>query len=192
MNCLICGKNVICEGPKGRSYVRKGRAYCSTECMKKYCSHRSSVAMAKTNRKYASERMKKRNPMKRPEVRAKVSCTMKARGHKPIKQGGNGRGPTVPEKLLSDALGWQMQYIFVTKMGMGSGYPNHYKIDIANPTAKIAIEVDGGSHKALKKQAQDRKKEDLLKQRGWRVLRFTNEQVMEHLTACVQKVMSTI
>ena len=39
---------------------------------------------------------------------------------------------------------------------------------------------------------QDKKKEFCLNTLGWRVLRFGNKQVTEHLEDCVQMVLSTI
>jgi very-short-patch-repair endonuclease len=68
--------------------------------------------------------------------------------------------------------------------------PTSYKLDIANPTSLIAIEVDGTSHAARSRQAQDRKKEQVLAGLGWTVLRCTNQDVMEHLQECVQMVWS--
>jgi very-short-patch-repair endonuclease len=84
------------------------------------------------------------------------------------------------------------EYPIPTKMPRDSGYPTCYKVDIAIPEKMIAIEVDGGSHSAIERQMQDKKKDAFLKKLGWNVLRFTNKQVMERLEECVQTVMSTI
>jgi hypothetical protein len=109
----------------------------------------------------------------------------------PPVRGGNGRGPSVPQAMLADALGWRMEFVVLTNEPRGSGYPSHYKIDIANPFAKIAIEVDGNSHSSLARRAQDEKKDSFLVSRGWLVLRFSNREVMENLSACVRRAMST-
>ena len=76
-------------------------------------------------------------------------------------------------------------------MPRGSGYPPAYKIDVAHEELMIGIEIDGTSHLALARRAQDEKKEALLNGCGWTVLRFSNEDVMRNLTACVQTVWST-
>jgi saccharopine dehydrogenase (NAD+, L-lysine-forming) len=70
--------------------------------------------------------------------------------------------------------------------------PYHFKLDIANKPLKVCVEVDGSSHNSLKVAAADKRKEDFLTGEGWTVLRFSNEQVMEHLEECVQKVLSSI
>jgi very-short-patch-repair endonuclease len=54
--------------------------------------------------------------------------------------------------------------------------PNRkYRIDIAAPSAMLAIEVDGWAHhgKCLSDFTRDRTRQNLLVQRGWRILRFT-------------------
>jgi len=135
--------------------------------------------------------MKAQNPMHNDDTRALVSKKLKAKGHKPPVRGGNGRPASQPHRQLAEALGWQMEYVVPTKMPRGTGYPTCYKIDIAHPGAKIAVEVDGASHAALTRQQQDRKKEAFLQSIGWRVLRFTNKEVMADLNRCVQTVLST-
>jgi very-short-patch-repair endonuclease len=72
------------------------------------------------------------------------------------------------------------------------GYPTCYKIDVANLDMKVGVEVDGRSHSTLARKKQDEKKTQLLVGLGWRVLRFTNQEVLNNLQACVQVVLSTI
>ena len=193
VNCTVCGKpSILDQYYKVSKYNNHGRAYCSLDCSKEYCRKVSSETMAKTNRKYASERMIKNNPMKNPETREKVSTKLRAMGHKPKIQGGNGRGPTIYQLALSMALGWAMEVVVCTKEGKGSGYPHCYKIDIGNPILKIGIEVDGSSHMALIRQAQDKKKDLFLTKKGWKILRFKNKEVENDLQGCVKKVMDLI
>lgn len=93
----------------------------------------------------------------------------------PIQRHGNGRGLTHPQQVLLDALGdgWEAEYSVPTG-GRTADRPTCYKIDIANPLCKVAIEVDGPAHQSHKVQAKDRKKEVFLKKYGWRVYRFKN------------------
>lgn len=168
--------------------VSAKRKLCSPECISK----QSSMRMAATNRKHASSRMKSNNPMKRKEIREKMSATLRAMGHRPVLRGGNGKPPTAPEIKLASALGWVIGFVVVTNTFRGSGIPSHYKLDVANPSLKIAVEVDGASHQAMARKEQDRKKENWLRSTGWKVLRFSNAQVMEHLEECVQMVTSII
>lgn len=170
MRCAICGKEVdldtLSKETKKRS-IERGYCYCSKECLRK----KSSITMRNTNllmKDVLSQRMKENNPMFNTKTRKKVSHTLKEIGHHPIVQGGNGKGLTVPQEKLSIALKEQIdlivatEYVVPTKMKRHSGYPTCYKIDIAIPEIKLAIEVDGGSHLTLERKAQDKKKTEFL------------------------------
>lgn len=124
-----------------------------------------------------------------------MRSTLLAMGHGPVVRGGNGRPLSLPQQMLAESLGWRTEYIVRTGMPRGQGYPTHYKLDIADPESMIAIEVDGGSHCSLKRQAQDKKKENFLAGLGWKVLRFKNQEVMENLamiTSTILKLKNTI
>jgi len=135
--------------------------------------------------------MKLKNPMHRAEIRDKVRTTLRAIGHRPLVRGGNGRPPTVPERTLAEALGWTISLIVPTG-GRGSGLPTHFKVDVGNQLLKVAVEIDGGSHTALVRQAQDKRKTEWLESRGWKVIRFKNAEVMGKLNECVEKVRGLI
>lgn len=146
----------------------------------------------------SSSRMKTNNPMKDEHVRKKVSNTLKSMNWKPIKQGGNGRMATVFQLELYNLLSsyddsFVIEYIESTK-GYRKEYktPSHYKIDIASKYHKIAIEIDGFSHNALKVKECDNRKTKVLSLKGWKVLRFTNLQIQKELENCVQMVLSMI
>lgn len=196
IKCQWCKKPLppIAEWEKGRRdyFKASGRAYCGKECSGKYRAKRSSATMAATNRKYASERMRERNPMRHAAVRERVRTSLRAMGWKPPVRGGNGHPPTAPQLALAAALGWKMEVAVPTKMPRESGYPTCYKLDIANVVLKVGVEVDGFGHQSLKVQAKDAKKEKFLTSIGWTLLRFSNRQVTEHLAECVQTVLSTI
>ena len=125
------------------------------------------------------------------DVRAKMSETLKMIGHQPKVRGGNGKGLTAPQQALSEALNWKTEVAIPTRIPRWNGYPTCYKVDIADPTNRIAIEVDGNSHCAIARKNQDRKKEELLSRLGWTVLRFSNKEVIQNLQDCVQMVLST-
>lgn len=70
--------------------------------------------------------------------------------------------------------------------------PNRrYRIDIAIPRSKLAIEVDGwewhGKHKG--DFQRDRERQNLLTLHGWRILRFTAGDVRRDVEACVNLVL---
>lgn len=151
----------------------------------------SSERMAETNRRHASARMKVKNPMHNDASRAKMARTLRRIGHAPKIRGGNGRGPTEPERAMADALGWPMQVVVKTGKPRGSGFPQHYKLDVASEELMIAVEIDGPSHGTRARKAQDAKKDALLSSLGWQVFRFSNQEVMADTAACARTVMST-
>ena len=189
--CAECGKPVECKGKSALGLARRGIAYCSEECKQKRTSRIASERMAETNRKYASQRMKENNPMSDPVAKEKMKTSMRTIGFRG-KRGGNGE-LTPQQEALANALGWATEVSVSTgHCRDGSGYPSSYKVDIANEILKVAIEVDGKSHKLPDRKEQDQKKTELLESLGWTVLRFWNEEVTNDLTGCVQTVLSTI
>ena len=135
--------------------------------------------------KNCSDRMKENNPSSHPETVEKMKSTKRMNGTLHIwkgERGGNGH-LTEPQVLLSVALGWPTEIAIPTGCYRGKGgYPPNYKVDIGNVALKLAIEVDGKGHNSKEGRLKDKKKEDKLKQLGWQVLRFTNEEVMTNLS----------
>lgn len=190
--CSICGLAFLLTSNQRSYFKRSGRAICSGPCRTAALKTRRRGSPPEEERRRLSERMRTRNPMQDPEVRSRMSETLRLRGHRPRRRGGNGRGPTEPQRLLAEALGWEMEFVVKTGRPRQAGRPTHYKLDIANPHLMMAIEVDGGSHCPLARQEQDARKSAWLIGAGWQVLRFSNQEVTADLAACVQTVMSTI
>jgi very-short-patch-repair endonuclease len=65
-------------------------------------------------------------------------------------------------------------------------------VDLADPAVKLAIEVDGETHRTAKWKALDRRKEAILAFLGWSVLRFWNEEVRRDPVACAIEIACTI
>lgn len=65
-----------------------------------------------------------------------------------------------------------------------------YRLDIALPDARLAIEVDGwewhGKHKG--DFTRDRERQNLLTLHGWRILRFTAGQIRKDTAACIEMI----
>lgn len=132
--------------------------------------------------------------------RETLSTEMGAKNHAPITKnnrrgsitvrGGNGRGMTLAQSVLLEALGdgWSAEYVVKTGMRQGSGYPTSYKVDIANPERMIAVEVDGRTHHNPQQKQRDKKKQALLESLGWTVLRFSNRACIQSTQQCVQAV----
>ena len=148
---------------------------------------KTMIARPDVQEKLAAHLSSPSNPLRDPAVRARATEASRALGF-PSLNGGNGRGPTRPQRLLADALGWPMEHAVSTGSPRQPGMPTHYKIDIANPELWIAIEVDGVSHMTRAVREADARKDAWLRSRGWTVLRFSNERVLNELPAVLRSV----
>jgi hypothetical protein len=135
----------------------------------------------------SAARMRSNNPMNDPSTLEKMRSSMSGRTF--LARGGNGQ-LTVPQINLSEALGWPTEYPIetATVADRFDSLPHAYKVDIANPDLKLAIEVDGNSHRSRKWRFLDRRKEEVLAALGWTVLRFPNELVLGDLDLVVKEV----
>ena len=101
---------------------------------------------------------------------------------------------TVPQMKLAELTGLSMEFAVITGEARNhfKSVPHCYKVDLACPEVKLAIEVDGNSHKTKRWKFLDARKTEILSSIGWTVLRFWNKEVMEDGSACAEKVASTI
>jgi hypothetical protein len=137
--------------------------------------------------------MKEKNPMWMTGAKEKMLTSLKEIGHKPKKQGGNGREMPEPQKKLASYLGWDTEVVVLTGSCRAlMNLPNCYKVDVANKELMIAIEIDGPSHYSLKVRQADAKKQAFLEKQGWTVLRFTNKEILLNFQECAQTITSTI
>ena len=65
-----------------------------------------------------------------------------------------------------------------------------YIVDFCAPRRKLIIEVDGSQH--LAQQEYDQKRSDFLADKGYRVLRFWNNEVLNDLNGVVIVIESAI
>lgn len=151
---LVCGDVVQVESlaPRDSSYNQKYKH-----------SEEGKRSLAE---KLATRTMPKSRPRKTPAVL----------------DGGNGRPMPLPQQLLLDELGddWIPEFVVKTGPDRPHGAPYHYKIDIANPACKIAIEIDGESHRAKDRQDQDARKDSFLASKGWTIHRFSNKETVRN------------
>ena len=127
------------------------------------------------------------NPMKNMATRAKMIASLKGRTF--LARGGNGK-TTVPQEILAGRVHGVMEYAIATTAARDFflTLPNHYKVDIAFPKLKIAIEVDGQTHKTKKWKFLDRRKTEVLEFLGWSVLRFWNEEILKDLDSVAGQI----
>lgn len=126
------------------------------------------------------ERMKTRNPMADPGIVERAAAKKRGRPF-PAPRGGNGRGLTRPQALV---LGWTTSLVAEFAVGvpkearMGTEV-RRYSIDLADPERKLAIELDGISHRTKMGRARDARKDAILSFLGWQVLRLWNWEVTD-------------
>lgn len=194
--CAFCGENKL---------MGRQRRFCSVSCQQKahslYMLDHSTVyssmmlerhAKDSSLRESASLRMRDKNPMRMLGVIAKVMETKQRNGFVPLKKrGGNGCDMPVPQRVLLEALGdgWIAEFVVLTSRPKNnpSRLPNCYKIDVAHPMMKLAIEVDGYSH-SVKTKDRDAKKDRFLREKGWLVLRLRNERILSDLDSALMEI----
>ena len=81
---------------------------------------------------------------------------------------------------------------YALKGGKLRGYGFHrqwpmfgYIADFYCAELRLIVEVDGGIHNTPERQAHDAKRTDVLNGEGFQVVRFTNEQVLEHMVSVI-------
>lgn len=188
LTCNTCGNKIV-EFTRNRKnhYHETKRIYCSRECSLSYQKKVSSKALSERNKKYASARMRVKNPSFSQITLEKIKKTKQINGtwrKKPIVQGGNGRELPLTIRILNEHLKWEPTFIVPTKLK--SPYPCHYKLELAFPRKKIYIEVDGNSSYSRKPQME--KKQELLENMGWTCIRFKNKEVLNDLENCLSVI----
>lgn len=91
-----------------------------------------------------------------------------------------------PEKLFKEGiknLGLHKKYLIKRE------FPVHpYFIDFAFVNNKVAVEIDGSQHLEEERKKRDKKKEKLLILNGWKIVRFTENEVKINLDKCINLV----
>ncbi len=63
-----------------------------------------------------------------------------------------------------------------------------YIVDFYSQSAKLVVEVDGDSHVGLAAEARDAGRTAWLLEQGYRVVRFTNEDVVKRFDAVLEAI----
>lgn len=134
-----------------------------------------------------AERMRQNNPTRNPATVEKMRRSLTGRTF--LARGGNGK-LTKPQILVADAMGLPTEYAIRTTGAEGVSLPPCYKVDLAIPSLKIAIEIDGQTHKQKKWRFLDQRKTKALESLGWSVLRFWNDEVLTDINSVVASIYS--
>lgn len=158
-----------------------------------YTPHHEAMKKRSNNegyRKHLSERAKKNNQTRSAEVRARQSLKIKQKivegSYSPFGRGkyGNGGEMTPTQKQILDMVGGVAELAIKTQ---DRERPYHYKVDVAIPELKIAIEIDGTSHK--RRQEQDLRKDQRMGRLGWKVVRIPENSSKEQLLALKRSIL---
>jgi hypothetical protein len=135
--------------------------------------------------------MRTHNPMNNPETVEKMRQSKMGRTF--LSRGGNGQ-LTKQQQIIHRATNLPMEYAIITKGQTSSedSLPYCYKVDLACPEVKLAIEIDGSTHLTKRWKFLDKRKTAVLNSLGWTVLRFTNKRVDEECSKITSEIMYTI
>ncbi|MGJ3196924.1 endonuclease domain-containing protein [Peribacillus frigoritolerans] len=91
------------------------------------------------------------------------------------------------EKRVLKAL-WMRDYKATAQYPMSP-----YRLDLALPEYRIAIECDGKAyHSSPKQKAHDRRRDKYLKSKGWVTLRFSGSTINRNMSKVITRIESEI
>jgi very-short-patch-repair endonuclease len=67
-----------------------------------------------------------------------------------------------------------------------------YIVDFYCPRARLIIEIDGGQHYEDSRQAEDKKRDSDLKSIGFKVVRYTNLDILKNLNNAVEDILKIL
>jgi very-short-patch-repair endonuclease len=97
------------------------------------------------------------------------------------------RNPTVEEALIGRSLSaLNIEYVFQKQFG-------HYIVDFYLPAFDVVIEVDGPQHYTDKRiMENDVRRDSYLSQRGLKVIRVKNEELVSDSMSVLERIVNTI
>jgi len=203
--CVICGSTFHAR------HGNKQQKCCSSACAKKQAwrdrperfnkfteAGRIARDTPEVRAKLKVWQESPENPIYSPEVRRRAAVTQRLNGYKNLNWK---HSTTEAQRILSIALGWGTEVTIKTNDLSGRARsrteraafrPHYYNLDIADPVLKIAIEVDGNSHRCKERQQRDARRESFLLSQGWVLLRFTNKRVLSDRDGVLQAVLEAV
>ena len=181
--CQICGKTF--DIPQSR--IDKAK-YCSRQCQ-----HEAKRRITGTNHKLfnrvkmACEICGKLVWVKHCKIGEFRFCSRQCQGVNASAIMAERNGPTSIEKSLMDELDRQMiHYIPQHKIA-------NWLVDISLPQFRIAIEADGNYwHSTVTQQEKDRNKDRWLIAHKWTVFRFTETEINDSPSRCIDIISAHI
>jgi very-short-patch-repair endonuclease len=65
----------------------------------------------------------------------------------------------------------------------------HYIVDFVSLKKKIIIEIDGSQHYQPGQQAKDKKRDAFLSSLGYRIIRWSDRDVLTNMEGCIQYIL---
>ena len=130
--------------------------------------------------------------MAKADARAKMAAKLSGRTF--LARGGNGK-LTPQQERVAALTGLEMEYPIGVPAEAREKFespPRCYKVDLAAPEVKLAVEIDGKSHLTKRWRFLDRRKTEILSHLGWSVLRFWNAEVDADPQRVAETIRSTI
>ena len=87
------------------------------------------------------------------------------------------------EELRGDKLGVHFRRQHVIGM---------YIADFVSLKNRLVIEIDGEYHQIPEQQQKDQYRTDYLQQKGYRVIRFTNQQILTDIESVMSKIIKSL
>lgn len=193
VSCFNCGnntssyKNMCCSRKCGKLFASS--EYPITDKMRTATSRAlKTLWMDDDFRKRksieSSKRMLENNPVYMEGVVEKVKSTRLSRGSY-TNNFKYGNGKMSPQEVIANEIlakyGFMFNYVINTRLARvlhpEMRFSNTYKPDFVNFDRMICIEIDGKDHNTKDKIKKDNKKEFCLSLLGYKVIRFTNDDV---------------
>ena len=88
------------------------------------------------------------------------------------------------EKIVEAGLiHWKVPYEYQLPVGP-------FFVDFHIKPSLLAVEIDGGYHTAVEQKVKDVNRTAYLVERGWRIIRFTNKEVIEDVDRVVSRIVA--
>jgi very-short-patch-repair endonuclease len=91
-----------------------------------------------------------------------------------------------PEKIFLDKITeieWNKKYTIIRELSV---FP--FFIDFAFMNEMVAVEIDGSQHLLAERKLRDDKKDEVLIDNGWTIIRVTEKEIKNNLTEIISKI----
>ncbi|MFM2483313.1 endonuclease domain-containing protein [Celerinatantimonas sp. YJH-8] len=110
-----------------------------------------------------------------------------SKANKKRRQELRGHMPEPEQRLWHRIRGQQLGVKFRRQHGIGN-----YIVDFYCPKLALVIELDGDSHYVKNAQHYDQLRDDFMDSLGLKILRFTNQQIMDELDMVLQVIWNAV